>query len=328
MNYPSIFDTIIIGGGPAGVTAAVYAARRKMKTLIITGTMGGQMMWSSDIENYTGVAKATGPQLTQIFHEHLQSVDKDNEHFDLWMRENEMVETIEKQDNLFKITTDKELDFQTKQSFLSHTIIIATGKTPRTLNVPGEKIAMQGNGLSFCATCDAPLYKDKKMAIVGGGNSAMDVAIQLSKFTNNITIFTNLDHLIGEGCLMDKIEKNENIAVEYLTNTTEIVLNPHNKVSGIRYIQDNEEKIFYCEGIFEEIGQIPATKFLNGFLELNAKNEIICSERKETSVPGVFAAGDCTDQVHKQVIVAAGEGAIAVLEAHEYLLRKENFSYS
>lgn len=327
-EYPAIFDVIIIGGGPAGMTAAVYAARRKMKALILTGKTGGQMMWSSDIENYTGVAKVTGPELTKIFMEHVHGVDEDNSHFDLWVREHEMVSSVKKEDNLFVVETDKQSDFETPQTFLARTLVLTTGKVPRTLNIPGEDIAMKGNGLSFCATCDAPLYKDKKMVIVGGGNSAMDVALQLSKFTNNITIFTNLDHLIGEGCLMDKIEQNDNISVEYLTKTQEILLDASHKVSGIRYVQDGEEKTYACEGIFEEIGQIPATAFLEGFVDLNAKKEIVTDRNKRTSVPGVFAGGDCTDQTHKQVIVAAGEGAVAALEAHEYLLRKEDFSYA
>jgi alkyl hydroperoxide reductase subunit F len=320
-QYPQVFDTIIIGGGPAGMTAAVYAARRKMKALLICGTVGGQMRWSSDIENYTGIAQATGPEMTKIFMDHIRKVDEDDAHYDLWVREDEKVEKIEKNNEIFTVTTGKGNIFQ------AYTLTITTGKVPRTLEIPGEKIAMQGNGLSFCATCDAPLYKNKKMAVIGGGNSAMDVAIQLSKFTPDVTIFTNLNHLIGETCLMEKIKNHPGIHVEYGTNTTEILLNAENKVSGIEYKQNGEEKIFECEGIFEEIGQIPATYFLDGIVDLNDNNEIITNVRKQTSTPGIFAGGDCTDQPHKQVIVAAGEGAIAVLEAHEYLLRHEKVSY-
>ncbi len=335
--YPAIFDVIIIGAGPAGMTAAIYAARRKMKALIITGKTGGQMMWSSDIENYTGVGQATGPELTKQFFEHVKKVDDDNDHFDLWVREKEMVESIQKNNNVFEIVTGKisSADEKNKKNtpkenmrFQSHTVVIATGKIPRTLNITGEKVAMKGNGLSFCATCDAPLYKDVKMAIVGGGNSAMDVAIQLSKFTDDITIFTNLDSLMGEGCLMDKIEENKNIKVEYMVETQEILLDEKNKVSGLKYVQNGKVKEFQCEGIFEEIGQIPATDFLDGIVELNSKKEIITDRKKQTHTAGIFAAGDCTDQIHKQVIVAAGEGAIALLEAHEYLLRKKDFNYN
>ena len=323
-DYPEVFDTIIIGAGPAGMTAAVYAARRKMKALLICGKVGGQMMWSSDIENYTGIAQATGPDMTKEFFNHVRKVDDDNEHFDLWVRENEKVVTIIKNEktDIFEVTTSKN------RVFLSYTIVIASGKIPRTLNIEGEKIAMKGNGLSFCATCDAPLYKDKKMVVIGGGNSALDVAIQLSKFTTDVTIFSHKNHLKGECCLIEKVKANPSISVQYSTHITKILLQK-NKVSGVEFTAVNKEEIFVfeCEGIFEEIGQIPATTFLEGFVKLNNKKEIITSKRKQTSLAGVFAAGDCTDQAHKQVIVAAGEGAIATLEAHEYLLRNEKIQY-
>ena len=315
-NYPEVFDTIIIGAGPAGMTAAIYAARRKMKILLICGKVGGQMMWSSDIENYTGIAQATGPELTKQFFDHIKKVDEDDSHFDLWVREHEKVEKISGnfKDN-FSVTTNSEKVFKSK------TIIITTGKIPRTLQISGEKVAMDGNGLSFCATCDAPLYKDKKMVIIGGGNSAMDVALQLEKFTKDITVMTDCDSLIGECVMMEKIKKSINISVMYGVESREILLNKDNKVSGVKVIQNKSEKIVECEGIFEEIGQIPATDFLAGFLDLNEHKEIPTGRLCRTEIFGVFAAGDCTDQIHKQVIVAAGEGAVASLEAHELLLR-------
>ena len=316
-SYPEEFDTIIIGAGPAGMTAAIYAARRKLKTLLIAGNIGGQMNWCSDIENWTGVIKSTGPELVRQFERHIKTVDHDNAHFDLWIREGEKVTGVTKKDAIFFVNTDE------KQTFKSKTIVCTAGKKPRTLGIPGEEIAMEGNGLSFAATSDAPLYKGKKMAIIGGGNSAMDVAIQLSKFTEDITLMTNLDHLIGEAVLMEKIEKNPHIHILYEVQTHEIELNLNNKVSGIRIsIGDREEEIFECEGIFEEIGQTPATNFLSSILELNEQNEIPVDRNMNTTVPGFFAAGDCTDEIHKQTIVAAGQGAIAALEAHKYLIKQ------
>ncbi len=316
-NYPDVFDTIIIGAGPAGMTAAVYAARRKMKILLICGKVGGQMQWSSDIQNYTGVAQATGPELTKLFFDHVKKVDDDNDHFDLWLREKETVENISSKKDVFFVQTN------TKQKFRSRTIVVTTGKIPRLLHIPGEDIAMKGNGLSFCATCDAPLYKDKKMVVIGGGNSAMDVALQLSKFTDDITIMTDLDHLIGEAVLMEKVEQHPAISVKFEVKTNEILLDKKVQVRGVLISEGGgKPHEFKCEGIFEEVGQVPATDFLKGVVKLNDRNEIVVNRRCQTNVPGIFAGGDCTDQAHKQVIVAAGEGAIAALEAHEYLLRQ------
>lgn len=315
-TYPESFDTIIIGAGPAGMTAAIYAARRKMKALLICGNIGGQMMQSSDIENWTGVGQATGPELTKSFFQHVKKVDDDNAHFDLWVREDEKVTSIKGSfEEGFEVSTDGNKTFKAK------TIICTMGKVPRTLNIPGEKIAMDGNGLSFCATCDAPLYRDKKMVVIGGGNSAMDVALQLEKFTDNVTIFCANDALRGEVCMIEKIENSPRIQIQYAIDSKEIFLNDENKVCGIRYVQNNEEKELQCEGIFEEIGQIPSTGFIKDFVSLNNINEIPTDRRCNTKVKGVFAGGDCSDQAHKQVVVAAGEGAICALEAHELILR-------
>jgi alkyl hydroperoxide reductase subunit F len=315
-SYPPQFDTIIVGAGPAGMTATVYAARRKMTVLLICGhEIGGQMRWSSDIENYSSIKKITGPELTDRFYHHIKSLELDSAHFDVWIREKEVVTKIEKQGESFHVSTSSG------ETFLSKTLILTAGKVPRTLNIPGEEIARQGNGLSFCATCDAPLYKDKKMAIVGGGNSAMDVALQLEKYTNDITIFTDLDHLIGENVLMEKLAKSPAIHVKYQTKTLEVLLDDHQQVRGLLYTENGgSPQEFSCTGIFEEIGNIPATTFLDGFLTLNEKGEIPVNRQMRTEKAGVFAAGDVTDEIHKQVIVASGQGAIAALEAHEFIL--------
>jgi alkyl hydroperoxide reductase subunit F len=318
--YPEIFDTIIIGAGPAGMTAAIYAARRKMKILLLCGNIGGQLKSSSDIENWTGVAQSTGPQLAEQFFQHVKSVDKDNAHFDLWVREKALVEKI-----AGNFETGFEVSTKIGKKFKTRTIICTTGKVPRTLNIPGEKVAMDGNGLSFCATCDAPLYKDKKMVVIGGGNSAMDVALQLEKFTDDITIFCYGAALQGEICMIEKIKKSPRISVKYQVDTQEILLDKNQKVTGIKYMNTGnsteEGVVFTCEGIFEEIGQIPSTQFLKNFISLNEKKEIPVNRNMHTSIRGFFAGGDCTNGDHKQVVVAASEGAIAALEAHELLLK-------
>lgn len=317
-KYPTIFDTIIIGAGPAGMTAAIYGARRKLKVLMICGEIGGQMNWCSDIANWTGVAQSTGPGLRDQFFEHVHQVDEDNEHFDLWLRENEKVNGVTKVADEFFVATDGDKVFKAK------TIICTAGKKPRVLNIPGEDIAMRGNGLSFSATQDSPLYKDKKMVVIGGGNSAMDVALQLDKFTDDITIMTNLDHLIGEEAMMEKIEASPHLQVKYEVDLQEILLDKNQKVRGVRLSEGGGEPYeFECEGIFEEVGQTPATSFVDGLVDLNDQGEIITDRVMNSSLSGFFAAGDCNDGYHKQVIVAAGEGAIAALQAHEYLLKQK-----
>ena len=203
-------------------------------------------------------------------------------------------------------------------------MLCTTGKKPRTLNIPGEDIAMRGNGLSFAATQDAPLYKDKEMVVIGGGNSAMDVTVQLMGFAKKITLMTNLDHLIGEACLMDKVKASDKVEVKYEVKVEEVLLGKDHKVRGVR-MQEGEGDAyeFACEGIFEEIGQTPATKFLEDLVELNEHQEIVTDRLMNTNVPGLFAAGDCNDGYHKQVIVSAGEGAVGALQAYEYLLKHD-----
>lgn len=316
-KYPEIFDLIIIGAGPAGMTAAVYAARRKMKILFICGDIGGQMNYANDISNWTGVAQSTGPGLRDQFFAHVKNVDDDNAHFDLWVRTKEQVVEVSKTEDQFSVTTDSGHTFKSK------TVLCTTGKNPCTLGILGEEIAMKGNGLSFAATQDAPLYKDKNMVVIGGGNSAMDVTVQLMGFAKHITLMTNLNDLIGEACLMEKVENSDKIEIKYEVQVEEILLDKRNKVRAVRITEGGGVAYEHlCEGIFEEIGQTPATQFLNGFVDLNDQGEIITDRVMNTNVPGFFAAGDCNDGYHKQVIVAASEGAIGALQAYEYLLKR------
>ena len=276
------------------------------------------MNYDNDISNWTGVAQSTGPGLRDQFFAHVKSVDNDNAHFDLWVRENEKVTGVSKVGNEFFVATEGEHVFKSK------TVLCTTGKKPRTLNIPGEDIAMKGNGLSFAATQDAPLYKDKTMVVIGGGNSAMDVTVQLMGFAKHVTLMTNLDHLIGEACLMEKVKQSDKVDIKYEVNVEEILLNNNDKVRGVRLTESRGEPFeFKCEGIFEEIGQTPATKFLAGFVDLNDQGEIITDRVMNTNVPGFFAAGDCNDGHHKQVIVSAGEGAVGALQAYEYLLNND-----
>ena len=252
------YELVIVGAGPAGITASVYAARKKMRFLVISKDIGGQTTLSSDIENYTGYQFITGPELVQKFKEHL-------EQFDVTVKEGETAVSVKKKNEGIHIQTDKEY-------YESKTVIIASGRLPRKLNAEGEG-EFKNRGVAYCATCDAPLFADMDVAVIGGGNAGLDTTLQLVNIAKKI-------YLIGEA---------EDIAVE---------------------------------GVFIEIGSIPASDFVEG-VEKNEAGEIIVNCRCETNVPEIFAAGDVTNVPSKQIIVAAGDGAKATLSVFEYLIRSK-----
>ncbi len=303
------YDVIIIGAGPSGMTASIYAARRGLKTLIIGGEVGGQMKWYSKMDYCTGVTHATLPDITDMFYEHVRSTS-----FSARLIENEKVLKITKKSDGFKLFTTLE------NTYYARTLIIAVGKMPRMLDVPGEEVAIHGKGMSICSSSDVPLYRGKKMVVIGGGDAAMDVCLQLSKLTNSIILMTDLNRLVGNPKRITKISKNQNIVIMQGVKVLEILLDTEKMVKGVRYSQSGgEEQICLCEGIFKEIGHTPDTYFLEDFLHINSRGEISTDRYCRTEYPGLFAAGNCTDQHHKQPIVAVGEGAIAAMEAHSYL---------
>jgi len=312
---PEVLDCIIIGGGPAGITAAVYASRRGLSTMMITGDTGGQMRWSADVQNWTGVQHATGQELVDVFMQHIDSLDSQNGVFPLWVRRGAFVESLEKSNTIFTAT------LKNGEVIRSKTVTIACGKTPRTLGLTGENKARKTKTLSFSATSDAPLYTGKNVMIIGGGNSALDIALQLTHYAKSITIATNIDHLRGEECLRQKVLNHDKITVLYNTETKGLELNSEDKVKAVvmRVGENAEARTIACDGVFYAIGQTPNTQWLGDFLEKNKYGEIVVNKRCQTSVAGCFAGGDCTDQPHKQIVVAAGEGAICALECHEFV---------
>jgi len=297
----AVYDTIIIGAGPAGLSAAIYAARQKINFVVLTGDIGGQTVWSTEVENYLGVHLVTGDQLVQKFEEHLKDYKID-------VRQQEPAKSVKKKAKVFEVKTEKGV-YQAK------TLIIASGKQPRHLNVPGEK-ELYGKGVTYCATCDAPLYKDKIVAIVGGGNSAIEAAMILDKYAKKMYIITRDDKIRGEPVLLDKINKIKKLNHIKNANTKEIKGNKF--VTELVYDQDGKEKSIKTEGVFVEIGLIPNTKFID-IVKKNDKGEIITDKEMQTDVPGIFAAGDVNDGEEKQIIVAAGEGCVALLNAVRYL---------
>lgn len=307
-----IYDLIIIGAGPSGMTAGVYAARKKLKTLIISKDIGGQTAWSSDIENYLGFSMVTGPELVKKFEEHLEKYKEDVE-----LRVSiSGIKKISKKGNNFSVTTGDN------KSEIGRAIIVAGGKVPRALGVAGEKEFLN-KGVTYCAWCDGPLFKGKDVAIIGGGNSALDAALNVSRLVNQIYIINITPELTGDPVMIDKVTALPHIRI---MNNTEIVQIEGDRMVDTVRVKSREgglEKDLHVSGVFIEVGSLPATDYLKSLIKLNREGEIIIDKYNMTSVDGIFAAGDITDIIEKQIIVAAGEGAKAAIQASQYLAKKK-----
>ena len=302
-----IYDLIIVGAGPAGITAAIYAARQKLNFLIIGMSLGGQVGWSSEVENYPGVGKITGAQLVNNFINHMKS-------YGVRVKKEEIV----------KIGKKKSVCIvKTKNNFYeSKAVIIASGKSPKKLNVPGEDNFL-GKGVNYCATCDAPLYKDKIVSVIGGGNSGLEAVIFLSKYAKKVYLLEALPKLNGVPYLKDKVVKDPKVEVILGAKIKEIFGNKF--VKGLKY--EKAGKVFDLEvkGVFVEIGLVTKADFTD--VQKNRWGEIMLfrstktPEENMTNVQGIFAAGDVTDIPAKQIIAAAGEGCKAALATFDYIHR-------
>lgn len=301
-----MYDLIVIGAGPAGITASIYAARKQMNFLVITKDIGGQTIWSGDIENYTGYQFITGPELAAKFEEHMRK-------FNIKVKQNEEVQKIKKNDKMISIETNKG-NYQTK------TIIIASGKRSRELGVPGEK-EFKNKGLTYCATCDAPLFADKVVAVIGGGNSALDATLQLIRIAKRIYLIDIAPKLIADPIMQEKIKETNIVTI--MNNTEVTVILGEKLVTGIKIKKQDQEEQLAVQGVFVEIGLIPNSEFIKDVAK-NQLGEIKVKTSNETNLPGVFAAGDVTDVPEKQIIVAAGEGAKATLSAFKYLAQSRS----
>jgi len=295
-------DLIIIGAGPAGITAAVYAARKNMSILVITKDIGGQAAISGDIENYTGYQFITGPELSIKFQDHMRK-------YNVKVKENEEVVKIEKKGNLLVVTSNKGL-YQAK------TIIIASGKRSKELNVPGEK-EFKNKGLTYCATCDGPLFAQKEVAVIGGGNSSLDAALQLMNIAKKVYIVNINPELIGDGIMLEKVRSSNKVTV--INNSQVTAVLGDKMVNGLKIKRDGIEKTLALGGVFVEIGLIPNSEFAKT-LDKNEFGEIKVNSHNQTNIPGIFAAGDVTDVPEKQIIIACGEGSKACLSAFKYLV--------
>ncbi|KJJ85430.1 Alkyl hydroperoxide reductase subunit F [Candidatus Omnitrophus magneticus] len=298
-----IYDVIVIGAGPAGITASIYAVRKGLNTLIVTKDIGGQTAWSGDIENYVGYQFITGIDLTSKFEEHMKK-------YNIEIKEGYDLNRLEQSSGVFKI-------FSLDQVFLSKSVIIATGKRSRKLGVEGED-EFRNRGVAYCATCDGPVFAGKITAVIGGGNSALEAVLQLIGIAKHVYLINIAQELTGDAVIREKILNAPNLTV--MNNTRVTKINGSKFVESISVEQGGNAEIIPLNGIFIEIGLSPNTDFESSLLK-NEQNEIIVNFRNETNIPGVFAAGDVTNVPEKQIIIAAGEGAKAALAAFRYVMK-------
>lgn len=303
-----MYDSIIIGGGPAGMSAAIYLVRKKMKTLLISLDLGGQAAKSNEIENYLGYTKISGPELQQKFSDHVEALGVE-------IKSDEEVKSVTKIDQGFKVTTDSG-EYETKS------VIMTSGKVPRPLGVPGE-VDFIGKGIGYCAVCDGPLFRDKTVAVIGGGNSALDSALELEKYCSKVYLVNLNADFQGDEVRKDKIKVSSKI--EILCEVETVGFFGEQFLKGLKYKNKEGDTIdLACDGAFVEIGWTPATGIVKDLVELNNIAEIKIDRENKTSCPGIFAAGDVTDIKEKQMIIAAGEGAKAALNTWSYVILKKD----
>jgi len=302
----AVYDVLIVGAGPAGLTAAVYCARKLLKTIVISENIGGQALESWAIENYMGYRMVTGEDLMKSFEEQARS---HNIRLEL-----DRVAAIAQEKDGFLVTT------ASGSGYRATCLILAQGKHPRKLDVLGEERFI-GRGISICSTCDGPLFTGKKVAVVGGGNSALQTALEMSDIAVSVTLIVR-SAIKADETYVKALAGKPNITVYEHTRVTGLTGDQFLKAITITDKEGKDQKID-LDGVFVEIGWIPNTEYLEGFVQLNSLKEIVIDLDCHTSRSGIFAAGDVTSVKSKQIIIAAGQGAQAALEAYEYMMRQK-----
>ncbi|WP_339263624.1 alkyl hydroperoxide reductase subunit F [Geobacillus sp. FSL K6-3411] len=299
------FDVLVIGGGPAGATAAIYAARKGIRTGIVAERFGGQILDTLGIENFISVKYTEGPKLAVSIEEHVKQYD-----VDIMIQR---AKRLEKKDLI-------EVELENGAVLKSKTVVISTGARWRNLGVPGEE-EFKNKGVAYCPHCDGPLFEGKHVAVIGGGNSGVEAAIDLAGIAKHVTVLEFAPELKADAVLQERLYSLPNVTVIKNAQTKEIT--GTDKVNGLTYIdrETGEEHHIELQGVFVQIGLVPNTEWLEGTVERNRIGEIIVDKRGATNVEGVFAAGDCTDSAYKQIIISMGSGATAALSAFDYLIR-------
>ena len=295
-------DLIIIGGGPAGCTAGIYSARKKLDTLLIAKDFTGQIGHSTWVENYPGFERVKGLDLAKNFKSHLEGFDIEIKEFE------EVVEVVKKKDFFTVITDEGEYE--------ARSIIICSGAKTKKLGVPNEE-KLLGKGISYCVTCDESSFEGKAVAVVGGGNAGVEAGIELTRFAKEVYLLECEERLSADEVLVERLQKEGG----HIITACEITeFKGEEELEGVVYIKDGKEEVLDVDGCFIEIGSKPNTDFVKGVVELNDRGEVIVDPKTfETSVKGILAAGDVVDFKDKQIVIATGQGATAALSAYRYL---------
>lgn len=304
-----MYDVIIIGAGPAGLTAGIYCARKKLKTLILSRNIGGQTKRTWGVENYLGFTIISGPELVAKFQEHIKK-------FDIKIKERTDIKKIGKKGKVFQIKTSRGKTYESK------TVIVASGKIPKKLDIINESEYI-GRGLTYCTTCDAPLFAKKDVAVVGGGNAALEAVLQLMEIAEKIYLIDIAEKLSGDEIMQEKIRVSKKVEILNNTEIKQIKGNSFLDQIIVQSRKTGKTREINIEGLFIEIGSTPSVDFIKDLVKLNKFNEIKIDKHNMTSVPGIFAAGDVTNVIDKQIIIAAGEGAKAALGAYNYLAKQK-----
>ncbi|MBG9446868.1 alkyl hydroperoxide reductase subunit F [Cytobacillus firmus] len=300
------YDVLVIGGGPAGSSAAIYAARKGIRTGIVAERFGGQVMDTLGIENFISVKHTEGPKLVASLEEHVKDYGID-------VMNLQRAKRLEKKDLV-------EIELENGAVLKSKSVILSTGARWRNVNVPGEA-EFKNKGVAYCPHCDGPLFEGKDVAVIGGGNSGVEAAIDLAGIVNHVTVIEFNPELKADAVLQERLNSLSNVTVVTNAQTTEIT--GTDKVNGISYMDRETEQTHHVElqGVFVQIGLVPNTDWLGDQIERTRFGEIVVDKHGATNIPGVFAAGDCTDSAYKQIIISMGSGATAALGAFDYLIR-------
>ena len=305
------FDVLVVGGGPAGAASAIYSARKGIKTGVLAERFGGQVMDTMGIENFISVPYTEGPKLAASMEQHVKVNGVD-------------IMELQKAAKLIPAKTEGgliEVELENGASLKSRTVILSTGARWRKMNVPGEN-EYANKGVAYCPHCDGPLFKGKRVAVIGGGNSGVEAAIDLAGIVAEVTLIEFMPEMRADAVLQNKLRSLPNVKILLNTQTTEVV-GDGSKVTGLvcKDRKTEEEQTIDLEGVFVQIGLVPNTEWLKNTIALSPRGEIEVNDRAETSIPGVLAAGDCTTVPYKQIVIAMGEGSKAALSAFDYLIR-------